>query len=323
MPRPIHSSVIVITGASSGIGRATALEFAKHNAKLVLGARYEAALREVAEDCQQLGGEVVVVRTDVTYESDIQALTRRAIEAFGRLDVWVNNAAVSVFGRFEKVPMEVFRRVMETNLFGYIYGARAALPHFRDQGNGNLINVSSVVGVTGQPYTIPYTISKYAIRGLSDSLRMELYLDNASDIHVCTVLPGSIDTPIFQHAANYTGRQVKPMTPVYPAKQVAEAIVGLVEKPQREVLVGQAAYLQTLQKTLLPEVFERMMARQVDQDHFLDYKSVPETDGNVLESMEDYTGVSGNWLDTDGRTTSDVWDMAKQTAQKIGLPISI
>jgi short-subunit dehydrogenase len=313
----------VITGASSGIGRATALEFAKHNAKLVLGARYEAALREVAEDCQQLGGEVVVVRTDVTYESDIQALTRRAIEAFGRLDVWVNNAAVSVFGRFEKVPMEVFRRVMETNLFGYIYGARAALPHFRDQGNGNLINVSSVVGVTGQPYTIPYTISKYAIRGLSDSLRMELYLDNASDIHVCTVLPGSIDTPIFQHAANYTGRQVKPMTPVYPAKQVAEAIVGLVEKPQREVLVGQAAYLQTLQKTLLPEVFERMMARQVDQDHFLDYKSVPETDGNVLESMEDYTGVSGNWLDTDGRTTSDVWDMAKQTAQKIGLPISI
>lgn len=319
MPRPIQNSVIVITGASSGIGRATALELAKRNARLVLGGRYEAALREVAAECEKLGTEAVVERTDVTYESDIQALTRRAVETFGRLDVWVNNAATSVFGRFEKIPMEVFRRVIETNLFGYIYGARAALPHFRAQGNGNLINVSSVVGVTGQPYTIPYTISKYAIRGLSDSLRMELELEQAANIHVCTVLPGSIDTPIFQHAANYTNRKTKPMTPIYPPQQVAEAIVGLVEKPQREIVVGQAAYWQILQKTLVPDVFEPMMARQVEQEHFQDYKSAPATDGNVFKSMEDYTGVSGNWLDGDGRVLPDIGNMVRQTAQKIGL----
>ncbi|WP_414579396.1 SDR family oxidoreductase [Anabaena sp. CCY 9402-a] len=322
MPRPIHSSVIVITGASSGIGRATALEFAKQRATLLLAARREGALREVAQECEQLGARAVAVRTDVTFESDVQALARRAIESFGRLDVWVNNAAVSLFARFENAPMEAFRRVIETNLFGYIHGARAALPYFREQGNGNLINVSSVVGVTGQPYTIPYTISKYAIRGLSDSLRMELYLDHAPDIHVCTVLPGSIDTPIFQHAANYTGRQTKAMTPVYSAREVAEAIAGLVERPQREIVVGQAVYLALLQKTLAPDVFERMMATQVDKDHFQDYKPAPQTHGNVFEAMEDYTGISGNWLVQDGMTNQHIWDMAKDAAQKIGLPIS-
>ncbi|WP_066380149.1 MULTISPECIES: SDR family oxidoreductase [unclassified Anabaena] len=322
MPRPIHSSVIVITGASSGIGRATALEFAKQRATLLLAARREGALQEVAQECEHLGATAIAVRTDVTFESDVQALARRAIESFGRLDVWVNNAAVSVFARFEDAPMQAFRRVIETNLFGYIYGARAALPHFREQGSGNLINVSSGVGVTGQPYTIPYTISKYAIRGLSDSLRMELYLDNAPDIHVCTVLPGSIDTPIFQHAGNYTGRQTKPMTPLYPAKQVAEAIAGLVERPQREIIVGQAVYLQVLQKTLTPDAFEQMMANQVDQDHFQDHKPAPHTDGNVFEPMQDYTGISGNWLVRDGMTSQDIWDMARQAAQRIGLPMS-
>lgn len=322
MPRPIRNSVIVITGASSGIGRATALEFAKQKATVLLAARYEAALREVAQECEQLGGKAVVVRTDVTYESDVNALARRAVESFGRLDVWVNNASVSAFGRFEKIPPEVFQRVIETNLFGYIHGARAALPYFRQQGDGNLINVSSIVAVTGQPWTIPYTISKYAIRGFSDSLRMELYLDNTPGIHVCTVLPSSIDTPIFQHAANYSGRKIKPMTPVYPVRQVAEAIVGLVEKPQREIIVGQAAYLQVLEKTLAPDVFERMMAGQVDQDHFQDYEPAPKTEGNVFESVEDYTGVSGNWLDTDGKRTQDFWHLARDTAHKIGLPIS-
>ncbi|MFQ4145983.1 SDR family oxidoreductase [Chlorogloeopsis sp. ULAP02] len=321
MPRAIKDSVIVITGASSGIGRATALEFAKQRATLLLAARREAALQEVAQECDRLGGQALAVPTDVTIESDVQSLARRAIENFGRLDVWVNNAAVSLFARFEQVPMESFRRVIDTNLFGYIHGARAALPYFREQGSGNLINVSSIVAITGQPYTSPYTISKYAIRGLSDSLRMELYLDNAPDIHVCTVLPASIDTPIFQHAANYTGRKTKALSPVYPAKDVADAIVGLVEKPQREIIVGQAGYLLALEKTVAPDLEERMMARQVDEDHFQDYKPATPTDGNLFEPMQDYTGISGNWLGTGGITTQDVWDLARRAAKVLGIPI--
>ncbi|HLP89709.1 MAG TPA: SDR family oxidoreductase [Nostocaceae cyanobacterium] len=322
MTRAIRNLVVVITGASSGIGRATALEFARQRATVLLAARREGALQDAVQQCDRLGGTAIAIPTDVRNESAVQNLARQAIERFGRLDVWVNNAATSAFGRFEQIPTAAFRQVLETNLFGYIYGARAALPHFREQGSGTLINISSVVGVTGQPYTTPYTISKYAIRGLSDSLRMELYLDNARDIHVCTVLPASIDTPIFQHAANYTGRETKAMTPVYPARQVAEAIVGLVEKPQREIIVGQSAYVQILQKTLAPDLYERVMARQVDQDHFQDYKPAAIKDGNVFEPMLDYSGISGNWLGTEAITTTDVWEMAKQAAQRMGIPLS-
>lgn len=195
MPRPIKDSVIVITGASSGIGRATALDFAKQGATLLLAVRREAPLQELAAECERLGGKALAVPTDTTDEEAVQALARLGVETFGRLDVWVNNAAVTLFARFEEAPPEVFRQVIETNLFGYIHGARAALPYFREQGSGILINVDSVVGAAPQPYTSAYFISKHGIRGLSGCLRMELHLDNAADIHVCTVMPATFDTP--------------------------------------------------------------------------------------------------------------------------------
>lgn len=278
-------------------------------------------MQEVAQECERLGGKALAVPTDVSDEAAVRALAHRTVESFGRLDVWVNNAGVSAFGRFEQVPAEAFRRVIDINLFGCIHGARAALPYFRQQGNGILINVSSVVAITGQPYTTPYTLSKYAIRGLSDSLRMELYLENNPDIHVCTVLPASIDTPIFQHAANYTGRKIKPLSPIYPPTDVAKAIAGLIEKPQREIIVGQAGYLLALEKILTPDLEERTLARQVDRDHFQDYKPASPTDGNLFEPMQDYTGISGNWLGISKITTQDIWDLARQAAKILGIPI--
>ncbi len=140
MPRKVGDAVVVITGASSGIGRATALAFARRGATVVVAARREQALRGVATECEQLGGRALAVPTDVTDEAAVRSLARRAVESFGRVDVWVNNAAVGLFGRFEDTPLEAYRRVIETNLFGYIYGARAALPIFREQGSGVLIN---------------------------------------------------------------------------------------------------------------------------------------------------------------------------------------
>src|SRR5690606_21511524 len=142
------------------------------------------------------------------------------------------------------------RRVIETNLFGYVHGARTALPYFREQGCGTLINVASAVAAAPQPYTSAYVASKFAIRGLSDCLRMELSLDHVPDIHVCTVLPATVDTPLFQHAANYTGRAVQAMPPVYAAERVARAIVDLVTSPEREVFVGNAGRLMALQYQL-------------------------------------------------------------------------
>jgi short-subunit dehydrogenase len=313
MSRSIENSVIVITGASSGIGRATALEAAKRGASVVLAARRQEALHKLARECNILRGKAIAVPTDVTDEQAVRNLASSAIETFGRIDVWVNNAAVTLFARFEEAPMEVFRRVFETNVFGYVHGVRAVLPHFRERGSGILINVDSVVGKAPQPYTSAYVMSKHAILGMAGSLRMELHLDRADDIHVCTVMPATIDTPLFQHAANYTGRQTKALNPVYPSQQVADAIVELVEKPQREVIVGQAGQLLVAQSTLMPELYERMMARQVHQDHFQDYKPAPNTKGNLFEPMDDVASVSGGW-----DHTSDIGQMAMKLARQAG-----
>lgn len=294
MPRKIRDAAIVITGASSGIGRASARAFAARGGTVVLAARRGGALEELAAECERLGGRALAVPTDVTDEEAVQALARRAIETFGRIDVWVNNAAVSLFGRFEEVPTEAYRRVIETNYFGYVYGARAVLPYFREQGSGVLINNASVVGTVGQPYASAYVSTKWAIRGLSECLRMELALDDARDIHVCTVLPAAIDTPLYQQAANYTGRAPQPLKPVYDAEIVAEAIVELAEHPRRERFVGAMGRLLTLQHTVAPGLTERMFARQVDAHHFQDVPVAP-TEGNLFEPMAEWSTVSGGW----------------------------
>ncbi len=299
MAKRLKDSVVVITGASSGIGRAAALEFADEGAVVVLAARRESALEELARECESLGARSLVVPTDVTDEGAVQHLARQAVETFGRIDVWVNNAAVTAFGRFEETPPDVFRRVLETNLFGYVHGARAVLPVFREQGSGVLILNDSVVGAAPQPYTAAYVTSKYAIRGFAECLRMELSLDEAPDIHVCTVMPASIDTPLFQQAANFTGRQVKALDPVNPAEKVAEAIVSLAERPRRELLVGRGARMLTAQHAMAPGMYEKAAARQIDRDHLQD-RPADRTWGNLWDPMPEYTEVSGGWGEPSG-----------------------
>jgi short-subunit dehydrogenase len=319
MTRAIKDSVIVITGASSGIGRATALEAARQGATVVLAARREEALQKLAQECNMLKGTAIAVPTDVTHEEAVSELASRAIANYGRIDVWINNAAVTLFARFEEAPLEVFRRVIDTNVFGYVHGARAVLPYFREQGSGILINVDSVVGKAPQPYTSAYVMSKHAIRAMADCLRMELVLDKADNIHVCTVMPATIDTPLFQHGANYTGRKAKAMNPVYPSQKVAEAIVALVERPEREIIVGEAGYLMVAQFGLTPELYEKTMAQQVDRDHLQDAPAQV-TEGNLFDPIEDeQASVSGGWDHTSDIGQS-VMRMAKQAAQKLRLP---
>ena len=188
--REIDDSVVV-TGASSGIGRATARLFAKHGARVVLAARSEQSLREVAGECEEVGGQALVVPTDVTDEEAVRELARQSVEVFGRIDVWVNNAGVMVYGPFEDVPTDVFRRVIETNLFGQIHGARAALSRFREQGGGVLINMSSEWGRLTSPHISAYVTSNFAIRSFSECLRQELA--GEEDTHVVTILPQSVE----------------------------------------------------------------------------------------------------------------------------------
>ena len=305
MPRKIQDSVVVITGASSGIGKATALAFAKKGASVVVAARREAPLQETARECEQLGARAIAVPTDMTDFQAVQHLADRALETFGRIDVWVNNHGVTLFARFEEAPMEDYRRVIEVDLLGSIYGARVVLPIFREQGAGTLINQGSMVTKLSEPYVNSYVAAKHGIRGLGMSLRQELALNGSKQIHVCTVMPATIDTPFFQHAANYLGRAAKAMPPVYPPERVARTIVNLARWPRREVFVGNAARMFWWQYLLAPGLTERMMAVLVDKLHLYQDKMVPPTSGNLFEPMAEGTSTSGGWRTMSGRNVAD------------------
>lgn len=291
----LDQAVVVITGASSGIGHAAALKFADSGARLVLAARRENVLEEVARDCRNRGAKVIVAPTDVTDEEAVKKLAERAYAEFGRIDVWVNNAAVTLFSRFEEAPAKAYRRVIETNFFGYVNGARAVLPYFREQGEGTLINVNSIVSSAPQPYTSAYVASKYAIRGFTECLRMELSLDEVPHIIVCTIMPASIDTPLFSNAANYTGRGVKALNPVYSAHKIARAIVSAAKNPKRERIVGEAGRPLAIGHAVAPGIYEKLAARMVDNDHFKD-EPAPSGEGNLF-MPSDHTGISDGWRD--------------------------
>lgn len=293
----IKNAVVVITGASSGIGRATALELARQGANLVLVARREAALHGLAEECERLGGKALPVPTDVAIEDHVNAVARKTINHYGKIDVWINNAAVTVAGHFEEIPMEDVRRVLEINLFGYIHGARAVIPHFKQNGKGILINVSSMVAAAGEPYFIPYAISKFAIRGLGLSLNQELVNEN---INVCTVLPGVIDTPLYNQSANYMGKAVKPPGKAMAAEEVTDAIIGLIEKPQPELFVGAKGKMLAAMRKIAPATFNKKMKKMILQDHFEQETESPLSKGNLYEPMREYASISGGWSHEEG-----------------------
>jgi NAD(P)-dependent dehydrogenase (short-subunit alcohol dehydrogenase family) len=317
MAKKLKDVVVIVTGASSGIGQATALEFAEQGANVVLAARREWALRDVAIECERRGGQALPVPTDTSDESAVQELARRAVERFGRIDVWVNNAAVGLFSRFEEAPMADFRRVIETDLFGYVYGARAVLPFFYRRGRGVLINVGSIMSEVPGPYVSAYVIAKHGVRALGECLRQEAQLAGADDIKICTVLPATIDTPFFQHAANYTGRAVKAMPPVYPADSVAKTIVDLVEHPRREVVVGNAGRLMAMQQTLAPGMSERMLATMVDRQHLADVPAPP-TSGSLFSPMGQGASIEGGWRPSNGSKARKL-----ATALVVGIPAAL
>jgi short-subunit dehydrogenase len=256
--KPIDRQVIVVVGASSGIGRATALEAARRGAMVVIAARGGEALRATEREITAGGGQVAVSITDVSDFAQVQALGQAALDRFGRVDTWVNAAAVSVYGEFLDVPMAEFRRVIEVNLLGVVHGTRVALELLREQG-GTIVNVSSAVGDQAIPLQSAYYAAKFAINGFDESVREEI-AHAGLPVQLTTIKPASIDTPFFHHARSRMGVEPKPLPPVYAPEIVAAAILHAATHPVRELPVGGAAAWMAFARRLMPALTEKQLS---------------------------------------------------------------
>ena len=244
--------VVVITGASSGIGHATALAFAGRGARLVLAARDVETLAPVATACRTAGAaSTLVVPTDVTDAQAVERLCDAALGLHGHIDVWVNGVGVGAIGRFDETPLAAHRRVVEANLIGHLQGSHVALRHFRARGRGTLINLISVGGWIPAPYAAAYTASKFGLRGLSQALRAEVA--DLPMVHVCDVAPTFVDSPGLSHGANYTGSNIRVPIPLVDPRRVARAVLALVDRPRAVTWVGAAAGLGRLVQAIAPQ----------------------------------------------------------------------
>lgn len=293
----MRNRVVVITGASSGFGRGAALKFAEAGAKVVLAARRKRLLKQVAEECRRAGADALVVETDVSSSSDVEELANRAVGKFKKIDVWVNNAGVGAVARFDETPLEEHEQVIQTNLMGTIYGSYAALQQFRKHGKGVLINIGSFAGDVAAPYLSSYSASKFGIRGLGMALRQELEAHDEDRIHVCTVMPVSMDTPFFEHAANHTGKPVQPIPPVYDPQKVVDVIYEMALDPEDEIIVGPSGKVGDVAERLAPRLTEKMMGKRAHKAQMKQRKSAPDKSGSVFEPMRSGTEVYGGWAD--------------------------
>lgn len=253
MVRPVSRQVVLVTGASSGLGRATALAFARAGAAVVLVARRAEALEELAREIEHGGGRALAAPADVTVDAEVERAAAAAVDRFGRIDTWVLCAAVFVHGLVDDVTIEEYRRVLDVNVLGYIRGAKCALRRMRSQrpSGGVIVFVSSIVGKRGAPYASAYSASKGALDGFAEALRAELW---GSGIHVATIYPPSIDTPIYDNARSKMPTRPKPAPPVRHAEGIARRIVHLAERPRPETLYGWFRYVYLGAQRLSPSL---------------------------------------------------------------------
>ncbi|KFI06683.1 SDR family oxidoreductase [Massilia sp. BSC265] len=279
---------VVIMGASSGIGAATAIAFAREGARLVLGARGKEGLEDIAARCRQAGGQAEALVVDATDADAVEAFARKARAILGRIDLWYSNVGAGVVGKYADVPMRDHRRIIETNLLTHMNDAHAVMPIFLEQDHGIWINMISAGGFVASPYAAAYAASKYGLRGFSEALRAEL--GKRPHIHVCDVYPTFVDTPGMRHAANYTGAKLSVPPGALRPEQVAAAIVDLARHPRDSTALGAPVFLQRLANIAAPNLLASGMNR------FLDAWAkradpAPDTRGVLYEPQRGASGV--------------------------------
>jgi len=294
MSRPIGQQVIVITGASSGIGLATAQVAARLGAKVALAARNARDLDRAVDEITRAGADAIAVPTDVTDPEQVEGLAEAAAERWGRIDTWVNNAAVSAYATFREQPLEDFRRLLEVNFMGQVHGARAALPHL-ERSDGALICVGSALSDRGVPLLGAYSSSKHSLKGWLDSLRTELDHEG-SGVRVTLVKPSSINTPFFNKAKTQLGVMPRPIPPVYDVKLAVDAILRAAEGDVRDVYVGGAGKALAIAERVSPKLVDLHQLRNGLERQHTDWPKDADAPHNLYEPLEDDGGRTGDFV---------------------------
>lgn len=294
--KPIDRQVMVITGASSGIGLATAEAAAARGAKLVLAARSAHALEDIAARLKQTGARAIVVPCDVSDREQVEQLAQTAISNFERIDTWVNNAGVSIYGRLDEVSEADSRRLFDTNFWGVYHGSITALPYLKESG-GALINVGSEVSDAVIPLQGMYSASKHAVKGFTDALRIEVQEVDEAPVAITLIQPTAVNTPYPQHAKNYMDQEPKLPSPQVDPEDVAKAILDAAASPAREKKVGVMATVNTMIAKLAPSLGAKIGAKLTDKQQYMEPPRHPE---GALYRPSETTTVVGQTHGTGG-----------------------
>ena len=287
---------VVVTGASAGVGRAVVHQFAKEGAKIGLVARDRAALETVAEEVRQRGGEPLVLPADVADAGALFAAADEAEKAFGSIDVWVNDAMVTVFSPVAEITPEEFRRVTEVTYLGFVHGTMAALRHMRPQNSGTIVQVGSALAYRSIPLQSAYCGAKHAIRGFTDSLRSELLHEN-SGIRVTMVHLPAMNTPQFDWARTHMARQPRPSGRIYQPEVAARAIVHAAHHPHREYWLGRTTDLAVLGNMAAPGVADHYLANHAISGQMTEEPVSPDRKDNLFDPVQGAHALRGKFSD--------------------------
>lgn len=305
--KPISQQVVAVVGASSGIGRETALQFAKRGAKVVVAARSQEGLESLVEEIQRQGGEATAIAADVAVFEQVKAIADKTVEIYERLDTWVHLAGTGVMATFDKITPEEFKRVIDVNLTGQAYGAMAALPHLKREGRGALIHITSVEARRSIPYQSLYSASKHGVEGFLESLRVELKHEGIP-ISVTNVMPAVINTPYYNKVRTKLGVKPTGVPPYYQPSLVADAILYVAEHPTRDFIVGDVGKVLDLLQRVSPELVDALLLLIGFQLQRTTEPKSEDAPSNLFEPIQGYDRVEGDFGNLTIPSISDWFD---------------
>lgn len=300
------SEVVVVTGASAGLGRAIAREFGRHRARVGLISRNQARLEAAKTEIEKFGGHALVLPADVADATAVESAAQRVQDEFGPIDVWVNNAMVSVFSPIEEMQAEEFKRVTEVTYLGVVYGTLAALKHMRQRDRGTIVQIGSALAYRSIPLQAAYCASKHAIAGFTDSLRCEL-IHQKSRVHVCMVQMPALNTTQFGWVKSRLPHKAQPVPPIFQPEVGARAVYWAAHHRRRELFVGSSTVAAIVGQKFIPELLDEYLGRTGYRSQQHDGRQDPNAPNNLWESVDGEFGAHGAFDDRAHSGSAELW----------------